>query len=180
MVILPFYLPFAGVFFRLMFSDEDVYVSLTQLLILFLMPAVYEFVFLVMMQATPGKWVFGLKVVPANNSAERLHWTQCLMRPLMGRLSLFFSVAIYALAFFRYDRTHLCDWVAETRVVQAQPRVKPARLRWFLGTLLVITYAYEGLVSSKLFLNSIDWSHRQADMRLLFDLQDYIDVDFEE
>lgn len=180
LVILPFYLPFAGIFFRLMFSDDDVYISLTQLFILFLMPAIYEFVFLVMLQATPGKWLLGLKVVPANNSAEKLHWSQCLMRPLVGRLSLFFSLAVYALAFFRYDRTHLCDWVAETRVVQGSPRPKPARLRWILGTLLVLGYVYEGLASAQLILNTIDWGNREANIRLLFDLEDYVDVTFEE
>lgn len=180
MVILPFYLPFVGIFFRLLFTEDDVIVTLLQLFILFLIPALYEFVFLVMMQATPGKWFMGLKVVPAANSAEKLHWSQCLLRPLTGRLSFFFSWAIYAVAFFRYDRTHLCDWAAETRVVQGSPRATRARVRWILGLVFVWLYAYEGLVSARMILNSVDWSNREANLRAVFDLQDYVDVTFEE
>ncbi|UXR63688.1 RDD family protein [Bdellovibrio bacteriovorus] len=179
LVVLPFYLPFAGIFLRLFFTDDEVVVNLTQLLVLYLIPAVFEVVFLVLMQATPGKWLMGLKVVPATNYSEKLHWSQCLLRPLAGRLSFFFSVAIYAVAFFRYDRTHLCDWIAETRVVQGTPRPKKAQIRWILGTLVVLLYVYEGMVSARMILKSIDWQERQADLREVFDLQDYVDVSFE-
>lgn len=179
-ISLPFYLPFAGVFLKLIFTEDDVILTLLQLFLLFLIPAVYEFVFLVMMQATPGKWFMGLKVVPAGNFTEKLHWSQCLLRPLTGRLSFFFSWGIYALAFFRYDRTHLCDWAAETRVVQDKPRATQARLRWVTGLLFVCLYSYEGLASAKMILKSIDWSERQANLREVFDLQDYMDVTFEE
>lgn len=179
LVVLPFYLPFVGVFFRLFFSDDEVLVSLNQLLVLYLIPAVYECVFLILMQATPGKWLMGLKVVPSQNYTEKLHWSQCLLRPLVGRLSFFFSAAVYAVAFFRYDRTHLCDWVAETRVVQGKPRPRKAQIRWILGTLVVLLYVYEGMVSAEMVLKSIKWSEGQADLREVFDLQDYVDVSFE-
>lgn len=179
MVVLPFYLPFIGIFLRLFFTDDEVLVSLNQLLVLYLIPAVYECVFLVLMQATPGKWLMGLKVVPSRNYDEKLHWSQCLLRPLVGRLSFFFSAAVYSVAFFRYDRTHLCDWVAETRVVQGTPRPHKAQIRWILGTVVLLLYVYEGMVSAKMVLNSIDWQERQADLREVFDLQDYVDVNFE-
>lgn len=179
-VIIPFYLPFIGVFFRLILTEDDVYLRLPQLALLFLIPAVYDFIFLVMLQATPGKWLMGLKVVPFSNSSGKLEWTQCLLRPLTARLSFFFSWAIYAVAFFRYDRTHLCDWLAETRVVQKTPRMVLPRLRWIAGTVLVILYAYEGLVSSQIILKAIDWSNGQADVRAVLDLQDYVDMELEE
>lgn len=179
-VILPFYLPFVGIFIKLIFTEDDVIVTLLQLFLLLLIPAVYEFVFLVMMQATPGKWLMGLKVVPVADYTEKLNWYQCLLRPLAGRLSFFFSWGIYALAFFRYDRTHLCDWLAETRVVQNRPRSSPAQIRWVVGVLFVLLYSYEGLVSSQMMLKSIDWSVGQANLRLVFNLQDYMDVTFEE
>ncbi|WII70889.1 RDD family protein [Bdellovibrio sp. 22V] len=178
--ILPFYLPFAGVFFRLAFTEDDVFLNFIQLAVLFLIPALFEFVFLYLLQATPGKWFLGLRVVPAGDYQKPLHWSQCVLRALAGRLSFFFSWAIYALAFFRYDRTHLCDWVAETRVVQATPRANKAELRWIVGVIFVLLYAYEGLVSSQMILKSIDWSNRQANLREVFDIQDYVDVTFED
>lgn len=164
-----FYLPFAKALFTLAFTDEEVLVSLGHLLLMFLIPAIYEFIFLVLMQATPGKWLMGLKVVPFSNPSEKLHWSQCVLRPLTERLSLFFSWAIYAAAFFRYDRTHVADWVAETRVVQFTPRPQRAGIRWFLGTLLVIFYIYDGMHSAKNLIQVIDWENRQVDLRALLD-----------
>ncbi|MEK2645349.1 RDD family protein [Bdellovibrio sp. BCCA] len=164
-----FYLPFAKALFALIFTEEEVLISLGHLLLMFLIPAIYEFVFLVLMQATPGKWLMGLKVVPFSNPAQKLHWGQCILRPLTERLSLFFSWAIYAAAFFRYDRTHIADWVAETRVVQFTPRRKRAGLRWFLGSLLIIFYIYDGLHSAKNLIHVIDWENRQVDLRALVD-----------
>lgn len=180
LMILPFYLPFAKKFFTVFFTDDDVYLSLLQLFILFLVPAFYEFVFLVVMQATPGKWLMGLKVVPHNSPYEELHWTHCVMRPVVGRLSFFFAWGIYALAFFRYDRTHLADWLAETRVIQFVPRARRAKLRWILGTVFVIMYAYEGLTYSSSVLNQIDWKNHQVDLRALTDIAGFEEIQFED
>ncbi|WP_295905815.1 RDD family protein [uncultured Bdellovibrio sp.] len=178
-----FYLPFAKALIALIFTEEEVLISLGHLLLMFLIPAVYEFIFLVLMQATPGKWLMGLKVVPFSNPTQKLHWGQCILRPLTERLSLFFSWAIYAAAFFRYDRTHVADWVAETRVVQFVPRRKRAGLRWFLGSLLIIFYIYDGLHSAKNLIHVIDWQNRQVDLRALVDsdslsgvMEDYDDL----
>lgn len=165
-----FYLPFVKSFFLLLFTDEDVRISLGSLLVMFIVPAIYEFVFLALMQATPGKWLMGLKVVPFNDASAHLDWRQCLLRPLMERLSFFFSLAIYALAFFRYDRTHLADWVAETRVVQFTPRPVRTKIRWFLGSIFVLLNVVEGLQSSARILDIIDWEKGQVELRLLMDV----------
>lgn len=180
LMILPFYLPFAKKFFSVFFTDDDVYLSLVQLFVLFMVPALFEFLFLVVMQATPGKWIMGLKVVPQENPYEELHWTQCVMRPIASRLSFFFAWGIYALAFFRYDRTHLADWMAETRVVQFVPRVRRARVRWVLGLLFVLMYSYEGLGYSSAVLNQIDWRNHQVDLRALADIAGFADIQFDD
>ncbi|MNL00715.1 RDD family protein [compost metagenome] len=138
-----------------------------QMGVLLLVPAIYEFIFLALMQATPGKWMMGLKVVPCNDPNAKLEFGHCLLRPLTGRLSLLLSWAIYAVAFFRYDRTHLCDWVAETRVIQFKPRAARTRLRWVLGTLFVISHGYEGLRSASHTLQQINWSEGKVDLRSL-------------
>lgn len=164
-VRLIFYIPFLKSFFLLIFTDDPVRVSFYTLGLMFLIPAIYEFIFLVMMQATPGKWFMGLKVVPFSHSNEALDWRQCVLRPLTERLTFFFSWAVYALAFFRYDRTHLADWVAETRVVQFKPRSSRANVRWVTGSLLIFLYVYEGLVSSAAVLRVVDWQNKQVDLR---------------
>lgn len=171
-----FYIPFAGFFYRLTFTSDEVYVSVVELLILFLIPAIYEFVFLLWMQRTPGKALCGLWVVPFANTNDELDWRQCVLRPLVGRMSFFFSWSIFALAFFRYDRTHLADWVAETRVVQKVKRAETTKIRWFVGTILIFAYLSEGLTSSSAILNSIDWSNMQVELRSALSLEEIFEV----
>lgn len=176
MISLLFYLPFAGTVYKMAFTTEDVYLTVVELLVLFLIPAVYEFVFLMFMQRTPGKAICGLWVVPFANVSENLDWRQCVLRPLVGRLSFFFSWSVYALAFFRYDRTHLADWVAETRVVQNSKRESVPKIRWFLGVVFIIFYAYEGLVSSSAVINSIDWVNLQVELRSALAVDEMIEI----
>lgn len=177
--ILFFYLPFAKTFLDVFFSDEEVMISLPKLLVLFLVPALYEFVFLMILQATPGKWLLNMKVVPSNNPYQELPVSSCILRPLVGRLTFFFSWAIYALAFFRYDRTHLADWVAETRLIQFIPRDSRPKIRWILGSFLIVCYVYEGLDYSTVILQSIDWSKKQVELRSLMEVSNMADIQFE-
>lgn len=170
------YIPFGKSFFLLIFTDESVRISLVELFVLFMIPALYEWVFLTLMQATPGKWMMGLKVVPFSSPLEALSWQHCFLRPLVGRLSFFFSWGIFALAFFRYDRTHLADWMAETRVVQFVPRIRRASVRPILGALLCVFYVYEGLSAARSVLQIIDWENRQADLRALTDFESLSEV----
>lgn len=176
MVSLVFYFPFAGTVYKLIFTSEEVYVSIVELLILFLIPAVYEFVFLMFMQRTPGKALLGLWVVPFANVDEKLDWRHCVLRPLVGRMSFFFSWSPFAFAFFRYDRTHLVDWVAETRVIQNVKRGEAPTIRWFLGFIFVISYAYEGLISSSAVLNTIDWGNLQVELRSALSVNEMFEI----
>ncbi|WP_413584261.1 RDD family protein [Bdellovibrio sp. HCB274] len=174
--LLACYLPFGVLFYRVWFTDGEVEISLFQLIMLFLVPALYETVSLMLISATPGKWLLGLKVVPADDPSKELLYTQCVLRPLTSRLTFFFSWAIYALAFFRYDRTHLSDWVAETRVVQFSPRPNRPTIRRVVGTLLILSYAYEGMLFSSRVINEINWNTGKADLRALVQISDMEDV----
>lgn len=171
-----FYFPFVKSFFKLVFTEDEVVISLGQFVLFLMVPALYEFIFLVLMQATPGKWLMGLKVVPANRPFEELHWTQCVLRPLAERLSVLFSWAIYATAFFRYDRTHVADWFAETRVVQFVPRSSRAKLRWFLGSVLVLIYFSEGMTSARHMLQAVDLENQQVNLRSLVEVDGMADL----
>ncbi|MGE5086397.1 MAG: RDD family protein, partial [Bacillota bacterium] len=79
-----------------------------------------------------------------------------------------------------YDRTHLADWWAETRVIQFVPRVRPAKIRWFVGLFFVLMYSYEGLSYSSAVLNQIDWRNHQVDLRALTDIGGFGDIQFDD
>lgn len=168
-----FYLPFMKSFFLILFTDQAVSLSVGQWIILLLITPFYEAVFLALMQATPGKWMMGLKVVPARSPEEPLQWQQCVLRPAVQLLTFFFSWALYALAFFRYDRTHLADWVAETRVVQSTRRPTRARLRPFLGVILILFNTYGGLTSAHKMLRAVKWDSNTVDLREFLGVDDY-------
>ena len=160
-----FYIPVVKAFFLLVFTEQEVQISVMTLIVMAFIPAIYEGVWLWILQQTPGKWFLGLKVVDAYNPEKELAWQQCLMRALVGRLDLFFSLAIYALAFFRYDRTHLADWLVETRVVQMAPRVHKAKMRWLVGSIFVVFYGWQGIEQATLFLKNAKIESGQVSLR---------------
>lgn len=179
LISLVLYIPFAKTMFLLFLTDEDVIVSLAQVILFFLIPTFYEIFFLALMQRTPGKWFMGLKVVPAMDPHQNLTWAQCLLRPLVSLLSFFFGLAIYAVAFFRYDRTHIADWVAETRVVQNTARSARTKLRWVAGVFFILIYSGESLSSAAQILNQIDWKNGELNLRKVVDPQEFMPDDME-
>lgn len=178
-VSLLFYLPFLKTFFLLIFTEEEVFVSWVELIVMFIIPAVYEGLFLMVMQRTPGKWIMGLKVVPFSDPEAQLTWDQCVLRPITSRLTFFFGWAVYALAFFRYDRTHLADWVANTRVIQMEPRRSPARLRWLMGSFFVLFFVYDGLRGAAIRLSLLDFKNSKVELRQFFDFANVEEVDID-
>lgn len=159
-----FLLPVVLAKVRLFLSGAPVFISLWTLVYIMLVPMIYEFLFLLFFQRTPGKWLFGLTVVPRFHADEPLHWTRCLLRALTSRLSIFFAIAPFALAFFKYDRTHLSDWVAETRVVQNKTRSERPRIRWVVGFLLITMYAWQGIGRAAVLVKHIDWAEKRVDV----------------
>ncbi len=112
---------------------EPRWILLSALLIFF-----YRWLFVYFLGGTLGKLLLGLQVVPAHNTTESLGLFQSFLRALADGLSLFFGQSLRALAFLRFDRTHVSDWVAETRVVQFVPRKRPPRRRVWLTVFLVL------------------------------------------
>lgn len=149
-------------------TDEDVFISIPMLFFILFFPMLYQFVFLMLFSRTPGKWLLNMWVVDAHDSSQKISWAQALLRALTSRLSLFLSWAIYALAFFRYDRTHLADWVAETRVMQESETPRRPRLHpWFAG-FLVVFYAGEGFSQAMMIWESIDWGSNRVELHDFF------------
>lgn len=106
----------------------------------------YKWTFLYFMGGTLGKLIMGLRVVPRWDSQADLGLFQSLLRVLTDALSIFFGMAPRALALLRLDRTHISDWVAETRVVQLDPQKQIMRRHWAVA-LLVIWVSFFGQFS---------------------------------
>ncbi len=83
-----------------------------------------------------GKILLGLRVI--NRNGGELTLMQALLRTLADELSIFFAFAPRALAYFRWDRTHLSDWIAETRVVSLKEQNFFPEARPLVGSVLVV------------------------------------------
>lgn len=124
----------------------------------FIMQFLYRYLFLYYFGGTLGKLLLGLRVVSSENPDVALTKFQCFLRVFMEHFSLFFGNALYSTAFFRFDRTHLVDWVCETRVVQRRLRIWPARKHWILGLFLVIYISLSSWMQIYQGINHLDFS----------------------
>lgn len=119
----------------------------------------YEALSLYFFSATLGKWQWGLRVIDrqASDPQDGLGFTQSLIRVFVSRFNFYFGWSIFALAFFKYNRTHLGDWIAETQVVSLHNRWRQPRIKWVLGSVLVLMTASESLKTASMTLNSLHW-----------------------
>lgn len=115
----------------------------------------YYFLFYGTLGATIGKLIFGLRVVNAHDSRQKINWSQALIRTLADYLSFFFSLAPYSLALLRKDRTHLVDWIAETRVVQNNQTDKTVKQRWVVGSVLTLYFLFSGVAGAFRFFHYV-------------------------
>lgn len=119
----------------------------------------YEVLSLYFFSTTLGKWQWGLKVISRHRygNDDSVGMEQAILRTLVSNLSFFFGWAIYALAFFKYNRTHLADWVAETQVVSLKERASLPQVRWILAAGFIFLTLGESLQTASMTLNSIKW-----------------------
>jgi len=109
-------------------------VDLRWILACFLMKFFYQWLFLYFLGGTLGKLTMGVRLIPIHAGENlSLGLMQSFIRVLADELSLFFGQGLKMLALLRLDRTHVSDWVAETRVVQFHPRLHRPRRRVILG-----------------------------------------------
>ncbi|MBX3019207.1 MAG: RDD family protein [Bdellovibrionaceae bacterium] len=93
--------------------------------------------------ASLGKLACGLRVVDRETGGE-LQPIQVMLRVIADELAIFFAFAPRALALFRWDRTHLSDWIAETRVVSLKEQAYIPELRPVAGSILVLLGLFWG------------------------------------
>lgn len=149
------------------FAKGSFDIRLNVFLLCWLMAFLYEVVFVWLFGATIGKWLFGLRVVHATSSTRRPSLIQSALRNLANQLSFFLSWAPFCVAFLRYDRRHLADWLAETRVVQSTPRLVPPRIRWIVGPLLIWFLAQSGLENSRHFLRRLELNNGVIHLQIM-------------
>lgn len=109
--------------------------------------------------ATPGKWLFGLRLISRNRPSGELAWSQCWLRCICDDVSTVVGLATRTLALIRFDRTHLSDWLAETRVVQLMPRSRFPHRRWIVASFLFVVTAHQGLKNSTWWMQTIAGVH---------------------
>jgi len=133
---LPFWLQVWGS----MLFDHEISVGWQWLGVVLLLQLFYKWLFLYFLGGTIGKLMLGLRVVNRTGE-EGLGLMQSFLRVFADSLSIFFGLAPRALALLRLDRTHVSDWVAETRVVQLSPQRVLMRRHW-LAALVVIWISF--------------------------------------
>lgn len=149
--------PAFGVSALSIFSGGPVWISWSFLVYLLVVPLLYEGLSVWLFGTTFGKWLFFLKIVHSKNPHSSLSAGQTFTRALAGRLSWFFSSAIQVMALFRYDRTHLADWLGKTRVVTTRVRPKQVVIHWIFGSIAFAIFISSGLLVAGAFLSSITY-----------------------
>ncbi len=138
------------------FSSAPVWIPYFKLLGFFIWFFAFQFSCLYWVGATPGKLLMGLRVVDRHSGAGLLAM-QAFLRVLSDSLSVFLGFGPRALAFLRFDRTHVSDWVAETQVRQFTPRSSYPRRRVALGLLLFFLLSWSGLRARYQQFIRLDW-----------------------
>jgi uncharacterized RDD family membrane protein YckC len=129
-------------------KNEGLLLPWTMLAATWLMQLGYHVLFIYILKGSIGKLICGLRIVPFHNPNEKLMFMQAVLRVLTDQFGFFFGHAHRALVFFRLDRRHLSDWIAETRVVQNFPRSRIPARRWIVGLIALWVLATAGLQES--------------------------------
>ncbi len=138
--------------------NEQLRVHWAHLAYMVLVSLLYETVCLAVFSATIGKWQWGLRVISRESgSSKRLAFDQALVRTLVTRFSFFFGWSVFAVAFFRSNRTHFADWVANTQVVGVKERKQRPKVRWILALGFIFLSLNESIRTAAITINSTQW-----------------------
>ncbi len=154
-------------------NSDKIRISWPYLIYIVFISLAYEILSLYFYSATLGKWQMGLRVLSRHSEGE-LGVDQAILRVLVSRLSFYLGWSIFALAFFRHNRTHLADWIAGTQVVSTKPRKSRPKIRLVIGTVLVLLTGTESIKSSIVKINSLVW-HRPFIYFNSSDIKNWID-----
>ncbi len=127
---------------KALFNTSEIKINIFVLAAVVCAQFLYFFMSYLLAEATLGQKLVGQRLVAV--SGEKLVGVQVAIRVLCDQLSVFFSYGLFCLIFFRFDRTHLSDWLAETKVVQDEERKVPAVRRAIVCALLTGYFCIDG------------------------------------
>lgn len=136
------------------FKAQEIRVDFRWIILSFLLAFCYRWFFYYFLGGTIGKLLLGLRLVNRNDPEEGLGFLQSLLRVLTEQLSFFFGLAPQALMFLRFDRTHVADWVAETRVVQLFERDSPPQRRPIMAAIFFAYFFVSGFTGVYKFIST--------------------------
>lgn len=148
--------------FSLSGVEDAVYISLsTYLMIIFAIPFLYSFTFLVLTQQTPGKWLMQIKVVPIGQLGKDIDVAQVFLRSLSEHLLGFIGIAYFIPVLWRYDRRHWGDLFSDTVVVQIPPRERKTKIYPLTGLFLFFIFIIPAMESFSNVFDRVDWGNRR-------------------
>ena len=156
-----FYAPIFFIGLKAWFHHEDIFIPWKWLVLGVSLRLLYRWSFLYFLGATPGKMLFRLRVL-SYPEKKSLGFGQAWVRVFVDQFSIFFGLGPRALAFLRFDRRQLSDWVAETWVLQKteENRQAPESRRWVLGLGLCIYLSFAGLMQCYKVLQISDFDFK--------------------
>lgn len=159
----PIWIQLVGAYIR----DQEMSVSWNWIVMGYLLRLLYKWMFLYFLGATVGKWLLGLRVVPRAHPADGLGLFQIFLRVLTDDLAFFFGQSLRALALLRLDRTHVSDWVAETRVVQFSKPQNSIKRHWILALVIIFFSFISQFQSVYELFQRLEWRAGQVIIRSL-------------
>lgn len=138
-----FFIPLIVFAIKKISLGEEIYFQWKWILALSVSRFVYEALCLNFLQALPGQYFLGLRVISVEHPELGLGFGQCLVRVFVEQLKYLVGPSIYYMALFHKERQHIGDLLSESRVVQEHGRPQSFQMRYILGSILV----YLSLVS---------------------------------
>ncbi len=146
-LLLIFLSPFLSRVWINLFASGEAFLELSWIAIGVIFEIAFKVTFLKFCGGTPGKLIFGLRVVDEQNPEKPLDWGQSILRVWLDHFTLFFSFAFYFTALFRMDRRHVIDLIAHTRVVQKKPLQRVPIRRPVLAWIFIFISIADGVKS---------------------------------
>lgn len=117
-------------------NSHDIMVPWSWLILTVLGQTLYQIICYYFIEALPGQWVMGLKIVSVYHPEMGLNFFQCLIHSLGDKLKWLLGHAIYFTGFANRERRHFINLLAETKVVQKESRDGLVKPRMFLALIL--------------------------------------------
>lgn len=121
----------------------------------------YETFTVAFFSATLGKLQMGLRVINKNRESAKgdpIAFDQALLRALVCQLSHIVGWSLFVTAFYKHNRTHVADWIADTQVVSLEfKRKERPRRRWLFATGFIFFFMAGSIKGTAMTLQSMTW-----------------------